>query len=80
MSHALVGNFTGTPSEVTGETTSGPGLADVRGWAAAPVRSLETASKKRDRDLSTSIESDRYPTIRFELSGRSISRITRSAA
>ncbi|HEU5040598.1 MAG TPA: YceI family protein, partial [Gemmatimonadales bacterium] len=67
--HASVGDFTGTPSEATGEITSGPDLVDVRGWVAAPVRSLETANKKRDRDLDRSMESDKYPAIRLELSG-----------
>ena len=65
--HATVGDFTGTTTEVTGEMTGGSGLADVRGWVEAPVRSLETGNKKRDRDLNKSMESDEYPTIRFEL-------------
>jgi polyisoprenoid-binding protein YceI len=67
--HASVGDFTGTTHEVTGEMSAAAGLADVRGWVEAPVRSLETGNKKRDRDLNKSMESDKYPAIRFELTG-----------
>jgi polyisoprenoid-binding protein YceI len=64
--HASVGDFTGSTSEVRGEM-SGGALTEVRGWVEAPVRSLETGNRKRDRDLNKSMESDKYPTIRFEL-------------
>jgi len=67
--HASVGDFTGTTHEVTGEMSAAASLAEVRGWVEAPVRSLETGNKKRDRDLNKSMESDRYPSIRFELTG-----------
>ncbi|HEY7636979.1 MAG TPA: YceI family protein [Gemmatimonadales bacterium] len=65
---ATVGNFTGTTTTVTGEFHGGP-LSEVRGWVEAPVRSLATGNEKRDRDLNKSMESDKYPTIRFELTG-----------
>lgn len=65
--HATVGDFTGTTDEVTGEMSGGDGLAAVRGWVEAPARSLETGNGKRDRDLNKSLESDRYPVIRFDL-------------
>ena len=67
--HASVGDFTGTTHEVSGQMSAAAGLAEVRGWVAAPVRSLETGNKRRDRDLNKSMESDKYPTIRFELTG-----------
>jgi polyisoprenoid-binding protein YceI len=66
--HATVGDFIGTTTQVTGEMTGG-GLAEVRGWVEAPVGTLDTGNKKRDRDLNKSMESDKYPTIRFELTG-----------
>ena len=65
--YATVGDFTGTTADVTGEM-SGGALAEVRGWVEAPVKSLKTGNGRRDRDLNKSMESDRYPTIRFELS------------
>lgn len=67
--HATVGDFTGTTKEVSGEMTGGPGLDAVRGWVEAPVRTLETGDRKRDRDLNKSMESDKYPVMRFELNG-----------
>jgi polyisoprenoid-binding protein YceI len=63
---ATVGNFTGTTTNVTGEMTGG-GLTEVRGWVEAPVRTLATGNQRRDRDLNKSMESEKYPTIRFEL-------------
>ena len=60
------GNFTGTTTSVTGEMHGG-GLSEVRGWVEAPVRTLATGNQRRDRDLNKSMESGKYPTIRFEL-------------
>ena len=65
---ATAGNFTGTTTTVTGEMHGG-GLSQVRGWVEAPVRTLATGNQRRDRDLNKSMESDKYPTIRFELTG-----------
>ncbi|MBA3258713.1 MAG: YceI family protein [Gemmatimonadales bacterium] len=67
--HATVGDFTGTTTEVSGELTGGGELPAVRGWVEAPVRSLETGNGKRDKDLNKSMESDKYPVIRFDLGG-----------
>jgi len=67
--HATVGDFTGTTSEVKGEMTGGAGLSEVRGWVEAPVKTLDTGNGKRDKDLNKSMESDKFPVIRFELTG-----------
>lgn len=67
--HASVGDFVGTTQVVTGEIAGGAGLADVRGWAETPVKTLKTANDHRDRDMNKSMESDQYPTIRFDLEG-----------
>jgi polyisoprenoid-binding protein YceI len=64
---ATAGDFTGTTSTVTGSMTGGPSLADVRGFVEAPVNTLVTGNGKRDKDLNKSMESDSFPTIRFEL-------------
>jgi polyisoprenoid-binding protein YceI len=66
---ATVGDFTGTTTTVTGEMTGGDSLPAVRGWVEAPVRTLKTGNDRRDRDLNRSMESEKYPTIRFELTG-----------
>jgi polyisoprenoid-binding protein YceI len=54
---------------VSGEITGGADISAVRGWVEAPVRTLTTGNGKRDKDLNKSMESSKYPTIRFELSG-----------
>ena len=70
--HGTPGDFVGQTSTVTGEMTGGPGLAAVRGWVEAPVRTLVTGNDRRDRDLIKSMEPDKYPTLRFELRGVAI--------
>jgi polyisoprenoid-binding protein YceI len=66
---ATIGDFTGTTATVHGEMTGGDKLSDVRGWVEAPVTTLVTGNEKRDKDLNKSMESDKYPTMRFELTG-----------
>jgi len=65
--HATTGDFTGTTTTLTGEMSGGATLASVRGWVEAPVRTLVTGNSRRDKDLNKSMESDKYPTIRYEL-------------
>jgi len=67
--HATVGDFVGTTDSVSGAMSGGAELGAVRGWVEAPVRTLKTGDGKRDKDLNKSMESDKYPTIRFELTG-----------
>jgi len=66
---ANVGKFTGTTTTIRGELSGGDDLTMARGWVEAPVGTLATGNDKRDRDLNRSMESDKYPTIRFELTG-----------
>jgi polyisoprenoid-binding protein YceI len=66
---ATAGAFTGTTTTVTGEMTGGNGLSQIRGWVEVPVNSLKTGNDRRDRDLNKSMESEKYPTVRFELTG-----------
>jgi polyisoprenoid-binding protein YceI len=63
---ATAGDFTGLTTSVTGEVQGGE-LTEVRGWVEAPVRTLATGNQRRDRDLNKSMESGKYPVIRFEL-------------
>jgi polyisoprenoid-binding protein YceI len=67
--HASVGDFTGTTSTVSGEMTGGTSLVGVRGWVESPVNTLKTGNGKRDKDLNKSMESGKYPTMRFNLTG-----------
>ena len=66
---ATVGDFVGTTKVVSGQITGGAELSGVRGWVEAPVGTLTTGNGKRDKDLNKSMESSKYPNIRFELSG-----------
>lgn len=75
---ATAGNFTGTTSTVTGAMHGGR-LSDIRGWVEAPVRTLATGNQRRDRDLNRSMESGKYPTIRFELTGVAAPRTARDS-
>jgi polyisoprenoid-binding protein YceI len=66
---ATTGAFTGTTTTVRGEMSGGGSLAEVRGWVDAPVSTLVTGNGHRDKDLKKSMESNLYPTIRFDLTG-----------
>ena len=65
--HATVGDFVGKTTSLTGEMTGGQDLSQVRGWVQAPVKTLVTGNNRRDRDLNKSMESDKHPHIRFDL-------------
>ncbi|HEX5387077.1 MAG TPA: YceI family protein [Gemmatimonadales bacterium] len=64
---ATAGDFTGKTSTVSGEMTGGADLSAVRGWVEAPAASLTTGNGRRDRDLNKSMETQKFPTMRFEL-------------
>lgn len=66
---ATTGDFTGTTRTMTGRMTGGPDLSAVRGWVEAPVGTLLTGNRKRDKDLNKSMESAKYPAVRFDLTG-----------
>lgn len=63
---ATAGRFTGTTSTIHGWVDGGS-LSGARGWVEAPAASLITGNGRRDRDMYKSLESDRFPTIRFDL-------------
>lgn len=65
--HATTGDFVGATTTVSGELSGGPELASVRGWVEAPVATLKTGNGHRDRDLNSSMETGRYPTMRYDL-------------
>jgi polyisoprenoid-binding protein YceI len=65
--HATMGDFTGTTRTVTGQLTGAPDISSVRGWVEAPVQSLKTGDRKRDKDLNKSMESGTFPNLRFDL-------------
>ena len=64
---ATAGDFVGVTETVSGSMEGAPELSAVRGWVEAPVTTLRTGNDRRDRDLNKSMESAKYPAIRFEL-------------
>ena len=71
--HATAGDFTGLTRTVSGQVTGAPDLTAVRGWVEAPVQTLKTGNGKRDKDLNKSMESEKFPVLRFDLA-----RVTRT--
>jgi polyisoprenoid-binding protein YceI len=65
--HATVGDFTGSTTTVKGQISGASDLAGVRGWVEAPVETLKTGDNRRDKDLNKSMESKKYPVLRFDL-------------
>ena len=74
--HGTGGDFTGVTTTVTGEMIGGP-LSAVKGHVEGQVATLVTGNNRRDRDLRKSMETDKYPTMRFDL--ESVSGPTDSA-
>ncbi|HEV7364360.1 MAG TPA: YceI family protein [Gemmatimonadales bacterium] len=70
---ATAGDFVGTTSTVSGQLTGASDVTGVRGWVEAPVNTLKTGNGRRDKDLNKSMESDKFPVLRFELA-----RVTRT--
>jgi hypothetical protein len=64
---ATLGDFTGTSESVAGRVVGAAAMEGVRGWVEFPAASLRTGNGKRDRDMRSSLEVDRFPVIRFEL-------------
>lgn len=65
--HATAGDFVGKTATVSGQLTGASDVTGVRGWVEAPVATLKTGNGKRDKDLNKSMESDKFPVLRFEL-------------
>jgi len=63
--HATVGDFTGTTAAVSGAWSGD--LSAASGWVEARVATLVTNNDRRDRDLRSSMEVEKYPTMRFDL-------------
>ncbi len=66
---ATPGPWRAETETVSGAMTGGASLAEVTGWVEFPAASLDSDNGRRDRDMRKSLETDKYPTIRFELDG-----------
>jgi polyisoprenoid-binding protein YceI len=65
--HATAGDFVGQTATVSGQLTGAGDVTGVQGWVEAPVATLKTGNGKRDKDLNKSMESEKFPVLRFEL-------------
>lgn len=70
--HSTLGDFVGTTTAVSGGVTGNAELANARGWVEAPVTTLSTGNGLRDHDLRSTMDVEKYPTMRFELAGVTI--------
>ncbi|MGH7678867.1 MAG: YceI family protein [Gemmatimonadaceae bacterium] len=73
VGHATVGDFVGSTSTVSGAAAGDLAVGSARGWVEAPVTTLVTNNGRRDRDLRSSMEVARYPTMRFDLDSARVS-------
>lgn len=62
-----LGGFTGTTASVRGALVGGTDLEAVRGWVEADAATLVTGNGRRDKDMRSSLEVERFPVIRFDL-------------
>jgi len=62
-----LGGFTGTTASVRGQLVGGADLEAVRGWVEADAATLVTGNGRRDKDMRSSLEVERFPVIRFDL-------------
>ena len=67
--HSTFGDFVGTTTAVSGGLIGSADVASARGWVEAPVASLSTRNSRRDGDLRSTMEVEKYPTMRFDLAG-----------
>lgn len=70
--HATLGTFIGTTTKVSGVLNGSADIANAHGFVEAPVATLATGNDHRDRDLRASMEVDKHPTMRFDLTAVSV--------
>lgn len=67
--HATPGPWSAWTDSVAGFLTGGSTIEEVRGWVEFPAATLDSDNGRRDRDMRKSLETDKYPVIRFDLLG-----------
>jgi polyisoprenoid-binding protein YceI len=77
---ATMGDFRGITREVRGAITAADSLADVRGWIEFNAAELTTGNGLRDRDMRSSLEVEKHPTIRFDLDSVVVASATDATA
>jgi polyisoprenoid-binding protein YceI len=77
---ATLGPFRGITRTVRGAITGGADLSAVRGWIEFVARDLTTDNGLRDRDMRSSLEVEKHPSIRFDLDSVHVAPGTDTAA
>ncbi len=67
--HATPGPWSAWTDSVAGQLTGAATLEEVRGWVEFPAATLDSDNGRRDKDMRKSLETDKYPIIRFDLLG-----------
>ena len=77
---ASLGPFRGITHEARGETAGAQALSSVRGFVELQAKSITTNNGLRDRDMRSTLEVDKYPTIRFDLDSMAVGTETPDSA
>ena len=67
--HATPGPWSAWTDSVAGYLAGGATIEEVGGWVVFPAATLDSDNGRRDRDMRKSLETDKYPVIRFDLMG-----------
>lgn len=67
--YATPGPWSAWTDSVSGYVTGGANVEEVRGWVEFPAATLDSDNGRRDKDMRKSLETDKYPVIRFDLTG-----------
>ena|GEM_PF-415617 len=67
--YATPGPWSAWTDSVAGYLTGGASIEEVRGWVEFPAATLDSDNGRRDRDMRKSLETDKYPMIRFDVLG-----------
>ena len=64
---ATVADFQGRTVVANGQVTAAPAPGEARGWVEVRWTDIDTKNGTRNRHMLKTVEADRFPTIRFEL-------------
>lgn len=65
--HATPGPWSAWTDSVSGHLSGGAGVEEVRGSVEFLAATLDSDNGRRDKDMRKSLETDKYPVIRFDL-------------
>jgi polyisoprenoid-binding protein YceI len=66
---ASVADFQGRATAATGELVGAASPADARGWVEVRWADIDTKNGTRNRHMLRTVDAERFPVIRFDLTG-----------